>query len=301
MNNLKKKYGFCILHYGSYSITKKCLDSILEYYINEENVYIVVVDNGMHNLDRIKKDYTSNRVCFLESEKNIGFANGNNIGFNYLKSIIGCDYIILLNNDTLITQHDFLKIVTDIYEKQQCAVIGPKICTENYPEGGNDNPGNCRNYTLQECYKIKKSYQKTLVREKMGIEVVVIKLKSMIRKLKPREISQKDNSKTVTNCILNGSVLIFTPTYVRMFDGLDPRTFMYLEEFILYEHVVRNGYTTCYTPELKIHHDHQVSTNQTYSSRRKKRIFQLENQLKSLDVLIDTIEFYDKKEERVNE
>lgn len=48
---------------------------------------------------------------------NLGFARGNNKGYRYAKNTLGCNYIIMLNNDTIIIQHDFLSIIRKEFEE----------------------------------------------------------------------------------------------------------------------------------------------------------------------------------------
>lgn len=111
----------------------------------------------------------------------------------------------------------------------------------------------------------------------------------------------KDNSKPCFNTILNGSALIFSPIYVENFVGLDERTFMYLEEFILYEHVIRRGYKTYFTPKLRIFHEHEVTTKVSFKNTRQKELWRLKHQMESLKILKAVIKEYEGIKERKKE
>ncbi len=86
-----------------------------------------MVDNGStdDSLNALQEQFTG-PVTFLKSEKNLGFARGNNIGIRYCLQQ-GCDYIMLLNNDTEV-EKDFLdKLLSTIETHPDIAAIQPKI------------------------------------------------------------------------------------------------------------------------------------------------------------------------------
>ena len=103
------KVSIILLNYCNYWDTIACINSLE--YMNYTNYHIYVVDNHSPNdsLRELKK-MESNRVTVIDSGLNGGFAFGNNIGIRYaLKNSF--DYILLLNNDTIVTR-DFLKKLT---------------------------------------------------------------------------------------------------------------------------------------------------------------------------------------------
>lgn len=102
--------------------------------ISQENTYfnieIIVVDNGsnINPIEAWKVKYPS--VKFIRSEKNLGFAGGNNIGIKAAKG----DYLFLVNNDTMFTEGLIASLV-DILDKQlQVGIVSPKILYHNHPE-----------------------------------------------------------------------------------------------------------------------------------------------------------------------
>lgn len=291
------RFGICILHYGSRDITWRCLDSVLKCCAKAAPPpQIVLVDNGMGNLGaETEAKYASQNVKIIQSGKNLGFARGNNLGFRYLKCDCGCDFILLLNNDTIVTQSNFLEKIGNAYEETGAAVIGPRICTKDSPQGGQDNPGALRNFSLQEWQSNRRYYQRELLRETVFLQKPFEYVKSLLKSVLKKNSGQqrKDISKPVLNCILNGCAMFFTPAYLADFDGLDDRTFMYGEEHILFEHMMRSNKITYYDPSIEIYHDHQAATSQTYTSRRAKRIFQLKNMINSAETMIQVIKEYD--------
>ncbi len=100
LKNTFPKVSIVVVTYNNLGYTKLCLQSILEKtaYPNYE---IIIVDN---NSDDDTKDYLKNidsdRIYIMFNDDNLGFAKANNIG---IKKAQG-DYIILLNNDTVVTR-----------------------------------------------------------------------------------------------------------------------------------------------------------------------------------------------------
>jgi hypothetical protein len=89
--------------------TIECLDSLKG--ITYPNCKIIVVDNGSKNnqAEKIKEKFRN--IELIKNKKNEGFVIANNQGIKLaLKN--GADYILLLNNDTII-KNDFLNILIE--------------------------------------------------------------------------------------------------------------------------------------------------------------------------------------------
>ena len=154
----KEKICFVILHYLTISDTINCVDSILTLY-NDYNINIVIVDNGSFNNTGIelKKMYKNiKNIEVIQSKTNLGFANGNNLGFKYAKEKLKANYIIMVNNDTVFKQKSFIDRIISDYKEYGYSVLGPKIVLKD----GNINPicGNLKSKEiyLKELRKLKK-------------------------------------------------------------------------------------------------------------------------------------------------
>lgn len=110
-----------ILTWENYEETADCLDSLRS--VNYDNCRIIVVDNGSNDgsISRLKEEYS---WCeFIINDKNIGFARGNNVGISHALET-GTDYVLLLNDDTLV-QSDFLTPLVDAMERyDRVAAVG---------------------------------------------------------------------------------------------------------------------------------------------------------------------------------
>lgn len=107
---MSPKVFIIILHFGNRKDTEECLNSLKN--LDYDNFEIIVIDNDKDNR---------------------GFAGGNNIGIKKAMEK-GADYILLLNNDTIVDQPDFLKKLVDAGEKnEKVGILGPII----YEHGSN--------------------------------------------------------------------------------------------------------------------------------------------------------------------
>jgi len=107
VDNFIPKVFIIVLHYKNWNDTNRCLKSLEK--LDYKNFEIKVVDNDKNNR---------------------GFAGGNNVGIKEgLKK--KADYILLLNNDTVV-HPDFLKKVITVGEKnKEFGILGPVIYKHN--------------------------------------------------------------------------------------------------------------------------------------------------------------------------
>ncbi len=113
-----------ILNWNGLDDTLECLQSLGK--IDYPHYKIVLVDNKSKNDEGriIKQQYPE--IHLIQNKKNEGYAQGNNIGIEYaLKQ--GADYILFLNNDTVVLP-DFLSILVEYLQKHETVgVVGPKM------------------------------------------------------------------------------------------------------------------------------------------------------------------------------
>jgi GT2 family glycosyltransferase len=70
---------------------------------------------------------TSNQLTLIKNSKNHGFAEGNNIAIKYVLQKFQSDYVLLLNNDTVVDP-DFLNNLVEVAEKdEKIGLLGPLI------------------------------------------------------------------------------------------------------------------------------------------------------------------------------
>lgn len=93
-----------LVNYKSVDHTIECIQSLQN--ISYRNYKIVVVDNCSQN-DSVEELQKYDDIILIKNEFNSGFAGGNNLAIKYsIKE--NADYVLLLNNDTVV-EPDFLE------------------------------------------------------------------------------------------------------------------------------------------------------------------------------------------------
>ena len=72
---------------------------------------IIVVDNASDNgsYEKLLQCYgNASYIHFLHNRKNLGYAAGNNVGFQYAKKVLKADWICLANNDVIFQEKNGL-------------------------------------------------------------------------------------------------------------------------------------------------------------------------------------------------
>lgn len=278
------KYVFVILHYLTIKDTQECVQSILDL-CGEYDFHIVVVDNASPNgtgceLEKIYSEH--DRITVILNKENLGFAKGNNVGFIFAKKNLKADYIILINNDTVMVQREFCKNIEDCFHATGFAVMGPMILSAD---------GKFVSNPINERYLDKKEVEDRIrfVRKRLFILRWHLSTFVQIRDRLRNKYNGKDATQYLTqkkNIRLHGSCLIFSSKYSNIFDGLDSRTFMYEEERFLQKRLQDNQLISVYDPKTVIYHKEGSSTGTLQKSSRKKQLFYLTNDLESLNILL---------------
>lgn len=110
--------------------TKRCLESVLSR-VHYENYEIIGVDNASNDGTRefmLDLSQKVGNLKYVRNETNVGFVGGCNVGVEHATG----DYVLLLNNDTVVTE-GWLESLVDFAEKtSDCGAIGSKLV---YPDG----------------------------------------------------------------------------------------------------------------------------------------------------------------------
>lgn len=269
-------FTYLILHYKNADVTEQCLDSLLSLDSQESN--IVVVDNASNNgsYETLLEKYGGNpRLHFIKNEENLGYAAGNNVGFRFAKETLGADWIVLLNNDVLIEQKEFQKVLLEEYEKHPFYLAGPDIVT---PEGNSQNP------YLMSCPD-KAAIRKKLLHDYIVLGLMKIHLQQALKKLLHYDgsIFQPNEIPTIEEFhgVLHGSCLIFSPDFIREYNGLYGGTFLYCEEEILCYILNRLENPYAYLKSLQVIHKHSVSMKREIKDENRRKMLEISRRIVS--------------------
>ncbi|MCX6113186.1 MAG: glycosyltransferase family 2 protein [Proteobacteria bacterium] len=149
-HTISPKVVIIILNWNGKDDTIECLESLK--HITYPNYEILLVDNGSTDgsINLIMEKFA--KINMLESKKNLGFAEGNNEGIINARKI-GFDYILLLNNDTIVDPSFLTEMVKIGESDDKTGIIGAVNYYYNEPErvwfcGGKFNFWNGKAYRV---------------------------------------------------------------------------------------------------------------------------------------------------------
>ncbi|MEE8885775.1 MAG: glycosyltransferase [Eubacteriales bacterium] len=287
-------YGFVILHYLAGKMTEKCVQNLLDRF-GRENIHITVVDNASPNGsgEELSLKFEENpQVMVLRNRENLGFAKGNNIGYLFELQNFDPDYLIVMNNDVLIEQDDFLQKVDAIYQKTPFAVLGPDVYSTSrmyhqnpYMQGvitPEELEGKIR-YVQERLNDPRKTYLKDTLRETVRGNRAIRSVGHAIK------YHNKTENWTIARegVTLHGACLIFSRDFMDANPDycFCPDTFLYMEEDILAWQCQKKQLRTYYCPEIHVKHLEDVSTNMLSGSGLQKYVRKYREVLKSCGVL----------------
>ena len=121
---INPKVYIIILNWNGKKDTLECLESVRS--IDYPNFDTIVVDNGSsdESVKAIRKEFAEVKV--IEIGKNLGYAGGNNVGIRYALEN-DADYILILNNDTIVDSQLLKALINAELQIQQPGILSPKI------------------------------------------------------------------------------------------------------------------------------------------------------------------------------
>jgi GT2 family glycosyltransferase len=256
MENIKLN-SICviILNYQSYLDTIKYINCLQ----NQDSIllHILVVDNCSPNksFDILKKEFSnSDTVEVIKSERNGGYAYGNNFGLRYIENR-KIDYILISNNDIEFEDTLLLSKMIIEYEKlDRPAFVSPMMLI-NYRISYFDSAWRLPTKTSE-------IFRSTFLLSFLGYFY-----------LKSQFYYMENINKTpiVVDC-LPGSFFMGTQDVFRNINYFDEGTFLYLEETIIGEKVKEFGLKNYLITALAYNHNASKTIDQFNSQIHKFRI-----------------------------
>jgi GT2 family glycosyltransferase len=115
------KVGVVVLTWENYAEVSDCLASLET--VSYPNSDVILVDNGSQDgsLERLEQEF---EWCeFVRNDENLGVTKGNNAGIEYVLDN-GAEYILLLNDDTIVTEGFLTPLVLTAERNPDAAVVG---------------------------------------------------------------------------------------------------------------------------------------------------------------------------------
>ncbi len=112
-----------ILNYNGKDDTLACLASLEQ--MTCQDYSCIVVDNGSKDDSAAAIRSSFPKITLLETGQNLGYAGGNNVGIRHALAH-GAEYILLLNNDTIVDLHFLEAFLKAAKQKPHMSIFGAK-------------------------------------------------------------------------------------------------------------------------------------------------------------------------------
>ena len=120
-----------VLNWNGREDTLQCLHSLTP--LLSDSTRVLVVDNGSTDgsVNAIRQAFPT--VEYIETGQNLGYAGGNNVGIRHALER-GVDYVLVLNNDTIVNPAFLAPLVERAQADPKTAVLGSYIYYLDRPE-----------------------------------------------------------------------------------------------------------------------------------------------------------------------
>ena len=116
-----------IVNYQTFELTKNTINSIFGYE-HPFSYEVLVVDNASSDDSLAKlQEYLNDKVKFITSAENNGFAAGNNQALRIAEG----DYVLLLNSDTIVWENTLEDIYSYMEKHRDVGACGCRVLLEN--------------------------------------------------------------------------------------------------------------------------------------------------------------------------
>lgn len=87
---------------------------------------------GKFNRSLYEKYDVDKRLILIKNKDNYGFTGGNNVGIKFALSVLNPDYVLLLNNDTVVDKEFLIEMVKVAESNDKIGIVGSKIYYYDY-------------------------------------------------------------------------------------------------------------------------------------------------------------------------
>ena len=241
------KVSIITVNYNNLKVTLEFLDSIK--LVDYDNYEVIVVDNNSKENPKLQIENNYPDVKVINSDLNLGFAGGNNLGIQYAAG----DFVFLVNNDTELTPN----------------IIQPLIKVfDLFPDVGAVSP------------KFRYYFNKNIIEYAGYHQVSKLTGRNQMVGCGEEDKGQY-NLLSKTNYVHGGGMMLSKDVINDI--GLMPEVyFLYYEEFDWCEVLKKKGYDIYYQPKALIYHKESMTTGKnsrlkTYYLNRSRILFMRRN------------------------
>lgn len=231
------KVSTVVVNWNGFKDTKECLLSLGNLKLNKNIEHeIIVVDNGStdDSVTEIKK--LKGNFELLESKHNLGFAGGNNFGIKHAIQN-RADYILALNNDTIVDPYLIADLVEVAESEKDAGVMSPKIY---FAHGYEFHKDKYKNADLGKViwYAGGDIDWDNVYGSNHGVD----------------EVDKGQHDKLSDTDFATGAAMFMNVTALKKVGMFDEQYFLYLEDVDLSIRMKRMGWKVMYAPTPKLWH-----------------------------------------------
>lgn len=228
------------INYKKENLTVFCMESLYQQFKEEfekDLVELIIVDNasGEDSVKLIQNEVSKKKyknIKLIQSNENGGFGKGCNLGASQAKG----NYILFLNNDTVVKDAGILKMAKYLDDNPNVSILGGQL--RNVDGSLQASAGSF--YTLFKVVMLLTGMQKFGLLDKS-----------------PKQISRVDWVK--------GGLLMIRKDVFEKLKGFDEKIFMYTEDMELCYRAKLKGFQTFFFPFTYVLHAEHGSTNRTFA------------------------------------
>lgn len=224
---MSPKVSIIILNWNQPELTINCVNSVLKQTYPDFEIILIDNASGDNSFQIFEKEFSRNgKVKLIKNKKNLGYAEGNNIGAKIAKG----EFVVIQNNDTLVEEEWLGELVKAIKREEKIALVTANIL--NVP-------------SIEEIDEYRRLFSKrswwTLGFLGYGIDM-----------------KSRDGNRLPHTFAVNGCSFIYRKNLVGN-EPFDKDYFIYAEETKLSWLMRLKGYAVKIAPEAKVFHLHNIT------------------------------------------
>ncbi len=131
----KKTVCVIVSCYNHLEYTKQAIDSYYAAIDDLHNYILIVMDD--HSTDQTKSFFTQNarkykNLCYFRYNNNMGLTQTWNDGTLFALKTLKADYIFIINNDVIMPEQTFYKLLTHFDRNKKIGAVGPLTNSPGY-------------------------------------------------------------------------------------------------------------------------------------------------------------------------
>lgn len=236
-----KKVFIIVINFNGWPDTKECLESLGR--VDYDNFEVVLIDNASKEKSQAPNPNDQKfKIRSIFNAENLGFAGANNQGIK-LALENNADYVLLLNNDTVVEPDFLTKLVEEAENDESAGIVGPLICFFDDPPTTPERSdgGRGRSKIWSAGGKITNNFTRG--------ELIAYNEKDEGQYLAPEQVDY-----------ISGTCLLIKTEVIKKIGNISEDYFLYYEDTDWCLRAKKAGWRSIVVPAAKIYHKASQST-----------------------------------------